>query len=183
MLRVTTMEELFLDEIRDLYDAEKQLLEALPQMARAVASADLRSAVQEHVEQTGIQVKRLERIFEVMGERSTGKKCSAMAALIKEANEIAAAKGDPSVRDAGLIAAAQKVEHYEVSGYGSARAHAEILGDVRAARLLSETLFEEKEADERLTELAESIINGEEIYLPDDARPKTRGAGGSGRWD
>jgi ferritin-like metal-binding protein YciE len=177
MAKVTTMEELFLDEIRDLYDAEKQLMEALPQIANAASSAELRNAFEEHREQTGFQVKRLERIFAVLGERATGKKCHAMTALIKEENEIASASGDPAVRDAGLIAAAQKVEHYEVSGYGSARAHAEILGDDRAARLLSETLFEEKEADERLTELAESIINEEAVRRPDDAREKTRSAG------
>lgn len=172
MLKVTTMEELFLDDIRDLYDAEKQVLEALPELARAVSSDELRNVFKEHLEETRLQVKRLERIFEVMGERSSGKKSHAMAALIREANEIAGAKGDAAVRDAGLIAAFQKIEHYEVSGYGSARIHAEILGDDRAARLLSETLFEEKEADEILTELAESIINEEAV------RPKTKRVGG-----
>src|SRR5579863_2740521 len=142
MARVTTMEELFLDEIRDLYDAEKQLMDALPEMADAASSADLRSAFEEHLEQTGIQMKRLERIFAVLGEKATGKKSHAMNALIREGSEIASASGDPAVRDAGLIAAAQKVQHYGISSYGSARAHAEILGDDRGARLLSETLFE-----------------------------------------
>jgi ferritin-like metal-binding protein YciE len=186
------MEELFLDEIRDLYDAEKQLLEALPVLARSVSSEELRNALEEHGEQTGIQVKRLERIFAVLGEKATGRKCFAMAGLIREANEIAGASGDDAVRDAGLIAAAQKVEHYEISGYGSARAHAEILGDDRAARLLSETLFEEKEADERLTELVDSLINADSLINEDAAwgsngvfsngangHPKTRSAGGS----
>jgi ferritin-like metal-binding protein YciE len=191
--RVTTMEELFLDEIRDLYDAEKQLLEALPELARSVSSEELRNVLEEHGEQTETQVKRLERIFAVLGEKATGRKCFAMAGLIREANEIAGASGDTAVRDAGLIAAAQKVEHYEISGYGSARAHAEILGDDRAARLLSETLFEEKEADERLTELADSLVNEEAAWSSNHAfngsnhalnssangRPKTRSAGGS----
>jgi ferritin-like metal-binding protein YciE len=106
-----------------------------------------------------------------------------MTGLIREADAIAGASGDAAVRDAGLIAAAQKVEHYEISGYGSARAHAELLGDDRAARLLSETLYEEKEADERLTELADSLINEEAARAPENGIPKTRGAGGSGRRD
>ncbi len=178
MAKVTTMEELFLGELRDLYDVEKQLMEALPEMARAASSEQLRNAFEEHLEYTEIQAKRLERIFEVLGERSTGRKCLAMTALINGADEIGGASGDDAVRDAGLIAAAQKVEHFEISSYGSARAHAEILADDRAARLLSETLFEEKEADERLTELADSLIN-EEAARP----PKTRGAGGSGLRD
>jgi ferritin-like metal-binding protein YciE len=176
MAKVTTMEELFLGELRDLYDAEKQIMEALPEMARAASSAELRNAFEEHLEQTGIQLKRLERIFAVLGEKAAGKKCLAMTALINGADEIGAASGDAAVRDTGLIAAAQKVEHFEISSYGSARAHAEILGDDRAARLLSETLYEEKEADERLTELADSLIN-------EEAAPKTRGAGGNGRRD
>jgi ferritin-like metal-binding protein YciE len=172
------MEELFLGELRDLYDAEKQLLEALPEMARVASAAELRNAFEDHLEQTGIQAKRLERIFEVLGEKTAGKKCLAMTALINGADEIGGAGGDAAVRDAGLIAAAQKVAHYEISGYGSARAHAEILGDDRAARLLSETLFEEKEADERLTELTDSLINQEAA-----GPPVTRGAGASGRRD
>jgi len=176
MAKVTTMEELFLGELRDLYDVEKQLMEALPEMARAASSEELRNAFEEHLEHTEIQAKRLERIFEVLGERSNGRKCLAMTALINGADEIGAANGDAAVRDAGLIAAAQKVEHYEISGYGSARAHAEMLGDDRAARLLSESLYEEKEADERLSELADTLIN-------EEAAPKTRGAGGSGRRD
>jgi ferritin-like metal-binding protein YciE len=183
MVKVTTMEELFLGELRDLHDAERQLVDALPEMARAASSAELRNAFEDHLEQTRIQIKRLERIFEVLGEKAAGKKCVAMTGLIKEANEIAGANGDDAVRDAGLIAAAQKIEHYEISGYGSARAHAEILGDGRAARLLSESLFEEKEADERLTELADSLINEEAAHGPKDGHPKTRGAGGSDRRD
>jgi len=184
MAKLTTMEELFLDEIRDLYDAERQLIKALPEMAEAASSDELRSAFQSHFEQTVNQVKRLERIFEVLGEKPTGKKCAAMIGLIKEGNEMVKASDETAVRDAGLIAAAQKVEHYEISGYGSARTHAEILGDNRAVRLLDETLFEEIETDQRLGDLAMTVINEEAAGGSNGAggrRPKTRAAGRSGR--
>jgi ferritin-like metal-binding protein YciE len=182
MAKVATMDELFLDEIRDLYDAEKQLTKALPKMAEAATSEDLRTAFEEHLEQTETHVERLERIFEALGEKGTGKKCAAMAGLIKEGGEIASETEDTAVRDAGLIAAAQKVEHYEISGYGSARTHAEILGNDEAVRLLEETLSEEKETDEKLNELAQGMINEEAAGTSSGAttsRPKTRAAGGS----
>jgi ferritin-like metal-binding protein YciE len=159
MAKITTMENLFLNEIRDLYDAEKQLTRALPAMAKAASSEELRDAFAEHLEQTKGQVRRLERLFEARGEKATGKKCAAMTGLIKEGSEIISESNVTPVRDAGLIAAAQKVEHYEISGYGSARTHAGILGDEGAVRLLEETLFEEKEANEKLTELARYVIN------------------------
>jgi ferritin-like metal-binding protein YciE len=186
MAKVTTMEELFLDEIRDLYDAERQLTKALPEMAGAASSEELRDVFEEHLDQTRNQVERLERIFEALGEKATGKKCAAMTGLIKEGNELVGASDETAVRDAGLIAAAQKVEHYEISGYGSARTHAEILGYESAARLLDETLFEEREADERLNDLAQNLINEEAADESTDrgnrlvgGRPKTRAAGGS----
>jgi len=184
MAKVTTMEDLFLDEIRDLYDAEKQLTKALPEMADAASSDELRDALEEHLEQTMNQVTRLERIFEALGEKPTGKKCAAMTGLIKEGNEMVNSSDQTAVRDAGLIAAAQKVEHYEISGYGSARALAESLGDEKAVRLLQETLFEEKEADQRLNDIAKSLINEEAASgsnVPANGRPKTRSAGGSSR--
>jgi ferritin-like metal-binding protein YciE len=184
MAKLTTMEDLFLDEIRDLYDAEKQLTKALPEMADAASSDELRNVFQEHFEQTMNQVNRLERIFAEMDEKPTGKKCAAMTGLIKEGNEMVSASDETAVRDAGLIAAAQKVEHYEISGYGSARTHADILGNDRAVRLLDETLFEEKEADERLNDLANSLINEEAARgsnVSPNGRPKTRAAGGSSR--
>jgi ferritin-like metal-binding protein YciE len=184
MARITTMEELFLDEIRDLYDAEHQLTKALPDMADAASSEELRYTFEVHLEQTANQVQRLERIFEAMGEKPTGKKCAAMTGLIKEANEVIGASGETTVRDAGLIAAAQKVEHYEMSGYGSARTLAEFLANDKAVRLLDETLFEEQEADERLNDLAHSLI-GEEVESDSNSaggrHPKTRAAGGSSR--
>jgi len=166
------MEELFFCEIRDLYDAEKQLIEALPEMAKAASSDELRCFFEKHLRQTSRQVKRLERVFKVLGEKkATGRKCAAIAGLIEEANEIVSADGDRAVRDAGLIAVARKVEHYEVSGYGSAWAHAEILGYGKAARLLDQTLIEEEEAKETLTGMAPRASNRFDL-------PKTRSAVG-----
>src|ERR1700722_4534828 len=159
MAKVTTMEELFLDEIRDLYDAEKQLTKALPEMAGAASSDELRDVFEAHLEQTENHVERLERIFDSLGEKATGKKCAAMVGLIKEGDDVAGNSEDTAVRDAGMIVAAQKVEHYEISAYGSARTHAQILGNHRAADLLDETLQEEKDANERLSELARNVIN------------------------
>lgn len=181
MSKVTTMEELFIDELRDLYDAETQLTKALPKMSRAAASDELREAFDEHLGQTENQIERLKRIFELVGEKPKGKKCVAMTGLIKEGDEMVSDSEETPVRDAGLIAAAQKVEHYEISGYGSARTHAELLGNDEAARLLEETLQEEKDTDERLTQLAENLINEEAIGMADDGgsrvtpaiRPKT----------
>ena len=161
MSKVTTMEELFMEELRDLYDAETQLTKALPKMAKAATSDELRSAFEEHLGQTENQVERLRRIFAMSAEEPTGKKCPAMAGLIKEGDEIADDTDETAVRDAGLIAAAQKVEHYEIAGYGSARAHAKLLGNKEAVRLLDQTLKEEKDTDEKLTELALSLINDE----------------------
>jgi ferritin-like metal-binding protein YciE len=156
-----TMQKLFLDEIRDLYDAEKQLTKALPEMADAATTEELRNAFTDHLEQTKGHVQRLEQIFEALGEKSSGKKCAAMSGLIKEGNEVADDIDETAVRDAGLIAAAQKVEHYEISGYGSARTHAELLGNSRAATLLKQTLDEEKAADAKLNEIATTLINQE----------------------
>jgi ferritin-like metal-binding protein YciE len=180
MPKVATMDELFIEEIRDLYDAEKQLTKALPKMAHAASSDDLRSAFEEHLEQTKQHVQRLEQIFESLDEKGTGKKCAAMAGLIKEGEEVATETEETSVRDAGLIAAAQKVEHYEISGYGSARTHAEVLGHSDAARLLQQTLREEKETDEKLTSLAESMVNEQaEAQSGNGSRSRVRHASGS----
>jgi ferritin-like metal-binding protein YciE len=162
------MEELFLEEIRDLYDAERQLTKALPKMSKAAASGELRDAFDEHLGQTENQVARLERIFALVGEDAKGKKCAAMAGLIKEGDEVAGASEETPVRDAGLIAAAQKVEHYEISAYGSARTHAELLGNDEAASLLEETLREEKATDEKLNQLAKGVINLEAADIATD---------------
>jgi ferritin-like metal-binding protein YciE len=174
MAKVKTMEDLFLDEIRDLYGGEKQLTKALPEMAEAASSGELRDAFEEHLAQTENQIQRLERILEALDEKATGKKCAAMTGLIKEGNETVSATEETAVRDAGLIAAAQKVEHYEISGYGSARTHAEILGNAAAVRLLDETLAEEKQADKKLSELARTSINAD---AAGERGPRTRTAG------
>ncbi len=175
MSKMATMDDLFLDEIRDLYDAEKQLTKALPKMAKAAVSQQLREAFEEHLEQTQGHVERLEEIFESLAQDSSGKKCAAMAGLIKEGDELAGDTEQTAVRDAGLIAAAQKVEHYEIAGYGSARAHAEILEHANAVRLLDETLTEEKETNEKLNSLAEMGVNKDAAHIR--AAPKTRKAG------
>lgn len=174
MSKVSTMEELFIEELRDLYDAETQLTKALPKMAKAATSEELRNAFEEHLGQTENQVERLRRIFELSSEKPTGKKCAAMAGLIKEGDEMASDTEETPVRDAGLIAAAQKVEHYEISGYGSARTHAELLGNDEAVRLLEETLREERETDEKLTELAQNMINEEAVGISGDGTGSAR---------
>jgi len=181
MANISTLNELFVEELRDLYDAEKQLTKALPKMAKAASSDKLRAAFEEHLQQTEGHVERLEQIFEALGEKATGKKCAAMAGLVKEGEEIAS-DTEEQVRDAGLIAAAQKVEHYEIAGYGAARTHAELLGQEDAVELLEETLEEEKETDAKLTELAESSANEEAAGSGSGSRrapAKTRSAGGS----
>ena len=180
MAKVETMNELFLDEIRDLYDAEKQLTKALPKMAKAATSTQLRSAFEEHLTQTESHVNRLEQIFESFGQKSSGKTCAAMKGLIKEGEDIASDTEETSVRDAGLIMAAQKVEHYEISGYGSARTHAQMLGNQQAVRLLEQTLREEKETDQRLTQIAEGMVNQDALSQggSEGAPSRTRTAGG-----
>lgn len=154
-----TLNDLLIDELRDLYDAERQLIKAIPKMAKAAESDELRSALEEHLMVTQNQVERLEQIFENLEEKAVGKKCAAMHGLIEEGQEAVSAKGDRNVRDAAIIGAAQKVEHYEIAAYGTARTHAEILGQTEAAKLLQQTLDEEGEADKKLTELAETLIN------------------------
>jgi ferritin-like metal-binding protein YciE len=156
---VKTMEDLFLEEIRDLMDAEKQITKALPKMAKATTSEELSEAFNEHLEQTRGHIERLERIFSEIGARSGGVKCKGMEGLLKEGDEMVSLTDPGLVRDAGLISAAQRVEHYEMAGYGSARTFAQLLGRDTAADLLQETLDEEKETDERLTEIAESMVN------------------------
>jgi ferritin-like metal-binding protein YciE len=165
MAKVATMDDLFLEEIRDLYDAEKQLTKALPKMAKAASTDELRKAFEDHLKETRNQVARLEQIFEMIDEKGTGKKCAAMTGLIKEGDEVVGETDVSAVRDAGLIAAAQKVEHYEMSGYGSARTHAQMLGHMEAVSLLEETLTEEKEADRKLNDIAENMVNAEAVNV------------------
>ena len=159
--KMQTLDDLYVDLLKDLYSAEKQLVKALPKMAKNASSTDLQKAFQEHLKQTERQVERIDRIFVEMGGSPRGKKCVGMEGLVEEGNEIMKEDAEPEVMDAGLIAAAQKVEHYEIAGYGTARAWAERLGYDKAARLLQETLDEESMANEKLTQSAESHVNME----------------------
>ena len=159
--KMQTLEDLYMDHLKDLYSAEKQLVKALPKMAKNASSPDLQKAFQEHLRQTERQVERIERIFSEMDGSPRGKKCVGMEGLIEEGNEIMKEDAEPEVLDAGLIAAAQKVEHYEIASYGTVRAWAERLGYDKAARLLQETLDEESMANEKLTQIAESHVNME----------------------
>ena len=160
-MKMESLKDLYLEQLRDLYDAETQLVEALPNMAEAAHNTDLKNAFSQHLRQTREQLTRLERLFSALGEKPEGQTCYGMKGLIKEGQEMVKAKGDPDVIDAGLIAAAQRVEHYEIAGYGTVRAYAEMLGADEAVRLLEKTLQEEEETDDKLTELAENHINVE----------------------
>lgn len=151
------MRELYVAELRDLYNAETQLTKALPRMAKASSNSELRQAFEEHLRQTSEQVSRLEQIFEMLDEKPTGKKCLGMEGLVKEGAETMKEDYEGSVMDAALIGAAQRVEHYEIAGYGTVREFAELLGEDEHVSLLEETLEEEKETDEKLTQLAEQI--------------------------
>ena len=154
-----SLDELLAEELKDIYSAEKQLLRALPKMAKKASAPELKTALQEHAEMTQRQIERLEDVFEALGKPAKAKTCKAMQGLIEEATEIMEEDASDSVLDAGIIAAAQKVEHYEIASYGTVRTWARLCGEEEAANLLQETLDEESQTDERLTELAESIVN------------------------
>jgi ferritin-like metal-binding protein YciE len=172
-----TFEELFEDTLKDIYYAEKQILKALPKMAKKASSEDLSAAFTAHREETEGQVARLEQIFEILGKPARGKKCAAIEGILEEGSEIMKEATDDTVRDAGMLAAAQAVEHYEISRYGTLKAWAEKLGLTDVAELLDETLQEEKATDEKLTDLAESEINilaDEEEEAPPAKRKASR---------
>ena len=156
-MEIDTLRKLYVEELKDLYSAEKQILQALPRMAKKATNPQLKAGFEEHARQTEEQVKRLDRIFEGLGKSPRGKKCKGMEGLIEEGKEIMQEDMDDDTRDAGLIAAAQKVEHYEMAGYGTVRTYAQLLGENEAARLLQQTLDEEGATDKKLTALAESI--------------------------
>ena len=162
-MKLDTLEQLYISELRDLYSAENQLIKALPKMAKAASSDELRNAFEKHLEQTKQHVERLEQIFEQLDESPKGKTCRAMKGLIEEGSEILEEDGEDSVLDAGIIVAAQKVEHYEIAGYGSVRTFATLLGQDEAAELLQSTLDEESDTNENLTQLAENIVNPEAL--------------------
>jgi ferritin-like metal-binding protein YciE len=182
---VESLEKLFRDELADLYDAEKQILKALPRLIEGVESRELKTALQQHRTETEGQVKRLERIFQHEG-RPAPKKCKGMAGLLSEGDDLLKEKYEGDVMDAGIIGAAQRVEHYEIAAYGTVRAFAEELGKTSVVSLLDETLDEEKAADERLTEIAVTSVNeradrrdtasarDEEEETPSQRRPKAR---------
>ncbi|MGB2628258.1 MAG: ferritin-like domain-containing protein [Candidatus Acidiferrum sp.] len=148
---------LFVDELRDLYDAENRLVKALPKMAKAASSEKLRTGFEEHLEQTKEHVERLKQVLSSLGEKATAKKCAGMTGIVEEGDEIMDEDFEGAVMDAALISAAQRVEHYEIAAYGCVHAWAEVLGEDRAADILERTLEEEKETDEKLTELAGQI--------------------------
>ena len=172
-MKLETLDKLFTDELKDLYSAEAQLLRALPKMAKAASSETLRTAFETHAEETEVQKQRLDKIGELCDIKLNGKKCVAMEGLIEEGKEILQADGPGPVIDAALIGAAQRVEHYEISAYGTARALAEQLGYADAVALLDETIMEEGETDHKLTKIAE-----QEIY-PAVSRETSDGSNGS----
>ena len=157
-MAVETLEDLLLEEIRDLYDAEKQLVKALPKMAKAATDDDLRSAFEEHLEETKGQVARLEQVFERLDTQAKGKPCKAMKGLVAEGQEVMEEDAMESLTDLALIGAAQRVEHYEISAYGTARTFAEKLGNKEVARLLEQTLKEEETADKKLTDISLRLL-------------------------
>jgi ferritin-like metal-binding protein YciE len=176
-MEMNTLRDLYLDELKDLWSAEKQLVKAIPKMAKAANDPELVKAFQTHLRQTERQVERLERIFEELGESPRGKKCIGMEGLIEEGNELIKERPDPDVLDAGLIAKAQHIEHYEMAGYGTVRTYAQLLGADRQAQLLQETLDEEGETDKLLTQLAESSINVEAAMADgEEEEASSRGA-------
>ena len=158
-MQLETLEDLYIHELKDLYSAEKQLIRALPKMAKAAKNEQLVAGFQEHLEQTKEHAARIENILGEHKQSTRGPKCKGMEGLVAEGAEMIEEEGDPEVKDAGLISAAQRVEHYEIAGYGTARTYAEILGDKEGAKLLQMTLGEEEQTDQKLTKLAKSSIN------------------------
>ena len=158
-MKVTTLDELLEDELKDIYSAETQLIKALPKMVKAAESNDLRAAFEKHLEQTRVHVERIEEICNDLKTTPRGKNCAGMEGLIKEGEEIIRSDAQSEPKQAALIGAAQRLEHYEIAAYGTARAHARQLGYLKAVELLSKTLDEEKETDKKLTKVAENRVN------------------------
>jgi len=165
-MKIETMEDLFMEQVQDLYDAEKRLVKALPKMAEASTSQSLRQAFESHLLETEGHVSRLESVFRTLGLEPKSHTCDAMKGLISEGEDMVSDIDESPLRDAGLIAAANRVEHYEIAAYGSARTFADILGLSEAAILLEQTLQEEKKADQKLTQLAEDMVNDEALRMP-----------------
>lgn len=168
-MSLDSLDSLFLDELKDIYNAEKQILRALPRMTKAAESPKLQQAFQNHLKETEGQVQRLERIFKDLGQAARGKKCKGMEGLIEEGKEKMEEEGEGPVIDAALIAAAQKVEHYEIAAYGCLRTYAELLGYTQAVRLLEQNLAEEEAADKKLTQLGEGGINESAVAVGEES--------------
>jgi ferritin-like metal-binding protein YciE len=158
-MALESLQDLFINELKDIYNGEKQLTKALPRLAKAAESPDLEQAFTKHLRETEAQVERLERIFRALGEKPTGKRCKGMEGLVEEGKDILAEEGEEAVLDAALIAAAQKVEHYEIATYGCLITYAKLLGNRDAEKLLKQTLAEEEATDEALSALGEGGIN------------------------
>lgn len=173
-MELETLHDLYILELKDLYSAERQIIKALPKMVKAATNRQLASAFNQHLEQTKRQAKRLEDILGSHDESTRGPKCQGMEGVLKEGDEMIAEDGEDEVRDAGLIAAAQRVEHYEMAGYGCARTYAELLGDKRGAKMLETTLREEEATDLKLTKLAKSVINLKAKKAPSKAAREKR---------
>ena len=168
-MKLESLHELFLTELRDMYDAEQQIVKALPKMIDKAAYPELKAAFNEHLDQTQNQVRRLEEIFENLGQKAKAEKCKGMRGIIDEGEDLAGESGDPAAVDAGIISSAQKVEHYEIASYGSLCSWAQMMGHQQELQLLKQSLDEEKAADQKLTQLAERLVNVDAV----------RAAGGS----
>jgi ferritin-like metal-binding protein YciE len=164
-MSATTLKELYVDELKDLYSAENQILKALPKMIKAASDDSLKTAFQEHLTQTEGHADRLKTIIEQLGEKPTGKLCKGMQGVLEEGAEALEESDEPAIRDAAIIAAAQRVEHYEMAGYGSAREFAKQLGETDAVTLLDQTLSEEEAADKKLSKIATSSVNKEALAV------------------
>jgi ferritin-like metal-binding protein YciE len=161
MAKLNSLDDLLVHELQDIYNAESQIVKALPKMVKAATSPELQTAFEEHLEQTEGQIERLEKVFKLLGVPAKGRKCDGMAGLLLEGSKMMEEDAEPSVMDAALIAAAQKVEHYEIAAYGCVATYAEMLGYEQVHKLLGQTLTEEEDTDERLSALAETLINVE----------------------
>jgi ferritin-like metal-binding protein YciE len=176
MTKLSSLDDLLVHELQDIYHAEGQILKALPKLAKAATNPDLKTAFDEHRVQTEGHVRRLEEVFKLLGLPAKGKKCDGMAGLIEEGKKVMEQDAEPAVRDAALIASAQKVEHYEIASYGCVCTYAEMLGHDQAHELLGQNLDEEETTDQRLTALAESVINleAEEEGIESEERETSR---------
>jgi len=172
-MKINSLETLLQEELKDIYDAEKQLTKALPKMSKAASSEELRTAFQEHLEVTRNQVARLEQIFGLLGQKAKGKACAGMRGLIEEGQEVMEQDAEEMFLDAALIGAAQRVEHYEIAAYGTVRRMAEMLGNQEVADLLQQTLTEEKETDDRLTEIAKTLLEGHSTEMGESEEMET----------